>query len=132
MLIFSLGDYVAVTFWTTVEVYVSVILPSLPAIRSMLSQKFSMVFGIETGSRTKHQYEQSQSKPPIQGDSFKMVSIGTKNNERDAENSDFFHNSNMNLGGKVKGTVHTGVVGGILNDSGEMLVREESTNGPLK
>jgi len=61
-----------------------------------------------------------------------MVSISTKNTERDAESADFFHNSNMNLGDKVKSTVHTGVFGGRLNDSDEMLVREESAKGPLK
>jgi hypothetical protein len=52
------GDYVATVYCTAIETYVSMIVPSLPAVRSLLSYHFPDVFAVNSQIRRTKTYEQ--------------------------------------------------------------------------
>lgn len=107
---FLKGDYVDTTYWTAIETYVSVIVPSLPAIRIMLAKKFPNMFSMDTQNGSRHTYEQSHQQPFKMTKGTKSAAISTYS-ERDLE-ADFFPNTNLKLGDKLKGEVYTDVGSG--------------------
>ncbi|KAL2068978.1 hypothetical protein VTL71DRAFT_15316 [Oculimacula yallundae] len=129
-------DFTEAIFWSAIEIYVAVIVPCLPAIRSFLSRRCPAVFGIDTRKGTNNSYEKSRQQQNTTSKSFKMVSITTssgtfvKDVKQDTESGQNFSNSevNFNLGDQSKGTVHTGITGGVrpgTSSSGEFLVPQK-------
>lgn len=68
-----IGDYVESIYWSGIETYVSLIVPCLPAVRALLSQKLPRVFGMDTTRGSGNSYIQSGP-----ADSFAMSSKTTK------------------------------------------------------
>jgi len=122
------GDYVDTIYWTALETYISVIVPNLPAIRSLLSHKYPKLFGRETQSgstdNSRKNYERSHANYRG-GPSIKMASkIGSRNTEDtavEANDPDYFVNKNLNLGDNLKGNVYFGVVAGHENSTEELV-----------
>ncbi|KAL2062174.1 hypothetical protein VTL71DRAFT_6440 [Oculimacula yallundae] len=50
-------DFVDITYWTAIEAYVSIIVPNLPSIRSLLSRKFPTLFGLDSQNTGHRNYE---------------------------------------------------------------------------
>ncbi|XMA09444.1 hypothetical protein WAI453_002235 [Rhynchosporium graminicola] len=127
-------DYTDAIIWSGVEVHTAVIVPCLPAIRSLLSRRCPKIFGIDTQADTNKSYERSRGRDIPRSKSFKMVSITTtcapgKVSDEESEDGQRFSNSKVcfNLGDQMKGTVHTGITGGRLATfrSNEHLVPEK-------
>jgi len=115
MLISLKGDYVETTYWSAIETYVSIIVTSLPAIRSLLSRSFPKLFNFESRNSSHKTYEQSQKA----SNSYKMKSwskstTAATSSDLEIEPGDYFTNPRLELGDKMKGEVRTGVTSGRL------------------
>jgi hypothetical protein len=51
----SAGDYVDTMYWTAIEIYVAIIIPSLPAIRCLLCHKYPHLFVLDRNSRLEYE-----------------------------------------------------------------------------
>ncbi|RDW57104.1 hypothetical protein BP6252_13850 [Coleophoma cylindrospora] len=81
-------DFVDAIFWTGIEVYVSIIVPCLPATRALLVNVFPKVFGSETqnqsrsrGSRREYKQQTPTPTPSPTEASFKMTSRSSRTDE---------------------------------------------------
>lgn len=111
------GDYVDTTYWTAIEVYVSVIVPCLPAIRSLLSNKLPKLFGMDTQNRSRNTYAKS-----YPTDSFVNSTRKTKTPSEFDDHGTFLRD--LTLGDKIKGTVSTGISTGERTSEEELVDRQ--------
>ena len=98
-----IGDYVDTTYWTAIEVYVSVIVPCLPAIRSLMSDKLPRLFGLDSHKRSRNNYARS-----YPTDSFAVSSSRKTKTPSEYDDHGTFL-KDMSVGNKTNGKVSTGV-----------------------
>ncbi|CZR63695.1 uncharacterized protein PAC_13592 [Phialocephala subalpina] len=137
-------------YWTAIEVYVSIIIPSLPAIRSLLSHHFPRFFANDTPMPslavgyppTNHSYTRSQSIPKSTKlnldlkfslkSTFASRSQWPRKSQRSMQGDQGEEGGRewLELGDKRKGTVHTGVVaGGAIDENDGREVYEGARGG---
>ncbi|CZS91596.1 uncharacterized protein RCO7_07016 [Rhynchosporium graminicola] len=57
-------DFVDAIYWTAIEIYVSVIIPNLPSMRSLLARRFPTIFGLDIQNVGYRNYEPSNLPAP--------------------------------------------------------------------
>lgn len=92
------------------------IVPSLPAIRSLLSHRFPRVFGSNSQANSKHQYERSKSN----SHSFKLSALSKTKVQGGSErcrssDTDYFRNSKLGFGHVGNSSFHTGTQTGTVD-----------------
>jgi len=106
-------------YWTAIEVYVSVIVPCLPAIRSLLSHRYPKLFGNESQNHKRSKHENSSATK----DSF-FITQPTKPKiaAEYSEHGDFL--IELSLVDRAKGSVSTGVTAGNRTSEEELVGRQ--------